>query len=70
MKSIALLILVTPLATLLSLPAHANCQAPANPGATICFPSNGSTVTYPMNIEAAATGRNGLPIVQMISVLQ
>ena len=50
MKSIALLILVAPLATLLSLPAHANCPAPANPGATICFPSNGSTVTYPMNI--------------------
>jgi hypothetical protein len=66
MKSITLLILVAPLATLLSLPAHANCPAPTNPGAVICFPSNGSTVTYPMNIEATATGRNGLPIVQMI----
>ncbi len=66
MKSITLLILVAPLATLLSLPAHANCPAPTNPGAVICFPSNGSTVTYLMNIEAAATGRNGLPIVQMI----
>jgi hypothetical protein len=66
MKSITLLILVAPLATLLSLPAHANCPAPTNPGAVICFPSNGSTVTSPMNIEATATGRNGLPIVQMI----
>ena len=61
MKSITLLILVAPLATLLSLPAHANCPAPANPGATICFPSNGSTVTYPMKIEAAATGVTDCP---------
>ncbi len=66
MKRITLLALVAPLATLLSLPAFANCPAPTNPGAVICFPSNGSTATYPMNIEAAATGRNGLPIVQMI----
>ncbi len=53
-------------ATFLSTPAFANCPAPVNPGAVICFPSNNSTATYPMNIEGAATGRNGAPIVQMI----
>jgi Big-like domain-containing protein len=66
MKSATLLALVASLATLASLPAYATCPVPTSPGATICFPSNASTVTYPMNIEGSATGRNGLPIVQMI----
>ena len=66
MKRTALLTLAAALIATASLPAFADCPAPINPGAVICFPSSNSTVVYPMNIEAAATGRNGLPIVQMI----
>lgn len=66
MKTITLLGLAVLAATWVCRPAYADCSAPTNPGAVICFPSNNSTSTYPMNIEAAATGKNGLPIVQMI----
>lgn len=66
MKTLTLLGLAALVATCLSLPARADCSAPTNPGAIICFPSTNSTVVYPMNIEGAATGKNGLPIVQMI----
>ena len=66
MKHNSLLTLAVALIATAALPAFADCPAPTNPGAVICFPSSNSTVTYPMNIEAAATGRNGLPIVRMI----
>jgi hypothetical protein len=46
--------------------ALATCAPPANPGAVICFPTANSTVVFPMNIEGAATGENGLPITKMI----
>ncbi len=63
MKRIARFAFVAALATLVSLPAYATCSAPASPGAVICFPSTNATSTYPMSIEGAATGKNGLPIV-------
>jgi hypothetical protein len=66
MKRISLLSLAVALLATAVLPALADCPAPTHPGAVICFPSSNSTVTYPMNIEATATGRNGLPIVRMI----
>jgi hypothetical protein len=66
MKRNSLLPLAVALLATASLPAFADCPAPTNPGAVICFPSSNSPITYPMNIEAAATGRNGLPIVRMM----
>src|SRR5260370_23814477 len=42
------------------------CTAPAQGGAVICFPSNNATVTYPMTVEGAASGANGLTITKMI----
>ena len=66
MKTTTLLGLAVLAATCVSLPAHADCPAPTNPGAVICFPSTNSTVTFPMDIEAAAMGRNGSPITQII----
>src|SRR5437016_6054456 len=46
--------------------APASCTPPSTPGAVICFPSPSSTATFPLTVEAAATGQNGLPIVKMI----
>src|SRR5215471_10695340 len=66
MKTFTLLGMTALVATCVSLPASADCSAPTNPGAVICFPSTNATVVYPMIVEGAATGRNGLPIVQMI----
>lgn len=48
-----------------SIYATADCTPPANPGAVICFPTPNATVSYPMNVEGAATGDN-LPIIKMI----
>jgi len=42
------------------------CTAPAQGGAVICFPSNNATVTFPMTVEGAASGANGLTITKMI----
>lgn len=42
------------------------CTAPVQGGAVICFPSNNATVTYPMTVEGAASGANGLTITKMI----
>jgi hypothetical protein len=42
------------------------CTAPSQGGAVICFPSNKAIVTYPMTIEGAAAGDNGLLITKMI----
>jgi hypothetical protein len=42
------------------------CTAPTQGGAVICFPSNSATVTYPMTVEGAASGANGLTITKMI----
>lgn len=66
MKTFTLLGMVALVATCVSLPSHADCSAPTNPGVVLCFPSTNSTVVYPMIVEGAATGRNGLPIMQMI----
>ena len=46
--------------------ASATCTPPAKAGAVICFPTTNATVVFPMNIEGAATGENGLPITKMI----
>jgi hypothetical protein len=46
--------------------AQATCNPPSKPGAIICFPSPNSTATFPLTVEAAATGDNGLSIVKMI----
>src|SRR6202171_6327701 len=46
--------------------ASATCRPPAKAGAAICFPTTNATVVFPMNIEGAATGENGLPITRMI----
>jgi hypothetical protein len=42
------------------------CTAPTQGGAVICFPSNNATVTFPMTVEGAASGANGLTITKMI----
>jgi hypothetical protein len=42
------------------------CAPPATPGAVICFPTTNATVTFPMNVEGAATGMNGAAITTMI----
>jgi hypothetical protein len=46
--------------------ASATCAPPATAGAVICFPTTNATVVFPMNIEGAATGENGLPITKMV----
>src|ERR1700680_5132129 len=46
--------------------ASATCTPPAKAGAVICFATTNATVVFPMNIEGAATGENGLPITKMI----